>query len=1542
MEKQQRTPIATIPCDKAVTGIARGRVLHLRREGSGNKGGDYFKILQTAGEGGSCVCYDATMLGERKTGRLKEFYPIAEVMPYTLVRSEKNYVAATEESKANFALARDEFVESYHLLREIMEKKKKASDFCNFIPDFSIYYACDEEGNFIDGSTAYIWTAPENLTVFEEYIEDVRKHPNVKPVHKLLTILKTVLTLTECIKIFHENGLLHLDIKPSNFGIPQRKGRLLTDSITMFDVNTIYSLRDGQTKEYGTEGFAAPELVSRGADHRSDIYSIGCTLFSAIVVNDEIEEMGFSNRYYPRLSKLIDTSELIRASETNANIFLKSELVSILKKCLASSPHMRYQSCTELAEDLEHALVHLYPAEINTRLPIDKQLVVMANELDKKGRVDSYLAFLYHLYKNPLFEFIEKDSTRIDVLIVGFGNYGQKFLDCCLQVGQILGKQLNIKVVSNNRIKGKPDKAFYLSGRPALANFFSIDGSDCEDPYGSIVFENREFVREDFKKNRAIAREIANENNQGRYVFIALGDDVLNRGVAQAMVDAAKGVYPCSVNFAVEGAHIQGKVYGNPIYVSDRIEDEPLYREIERMAFNVHLLWEGGLDSDLKKEKAKFKEDRYYYSSSVANVISIKYKLHSFGIDEDDLVACAHRFYEEVVKDHSKKQAVMAMLEHKRWICEKICDGWECNTDLESCISGPINDKKRKKHVCLVRGGEYAALRTKAWTTAKWDNATEEDLASLDELDRVSVRLHQIMKREADRIRRESTLLDSTMLQLKEITKQNAEVSIAFSEWYSCLSLLWNGHAKAPEKIEKGKKAVMNAMRRSAKHENMRAVDEYEKMMKVLLNSVSVLSAEDANVAKALIELIDRRFRVILRSMRYVDYKKYDTDLVNYIPFILTYRDDIHLLIPFSCGTNTQRFMNVAAPTVSNPSLVTYLYHFTQPQEIETFKRAVKYVLNYMDEKMLAVKLNFLITHRSGDDLASMLSSMKNELLEAGQSRIRKIAFIGVENEFGIANAISEELAPYTVDAVELNATSLSYLLVGAGFYSKYPSYRFDLNTKKFRETNGCDFLLYIKSKQYLKVSDMFASQNSKGYLESPEGFHNDYAKLWEIYCRDEAAWKSTCELLKRYMQTRDLMFEAEVGSVGKAALQKKRWIIPFLAFAGAKKIIDGLIAEGVMDSQSEIVYRSVDSCEMTVIASESVLRELEGMLVNPYMLCRPDDIQLRTERNRVKVTFERTDVERLDLREVRENKAAVEETSRIRAVLKALADVAYLNNYKVSAENADIVSFSFATPRIKGLLTKEGDILEVYIYHKCLSSGLFDDIATGYEVNWDGTDVKSEFDIILTKGFRGLLIETKATSRIEQNYYFKLSCLAQKFGTNCIPVLVEDHGRIGEANMKNNEMQVMRGNMLDVVTISNRKEINEIDETLAAILCSDLTPDGMPTGVSSLSSTHAVFKEVVPSTDAAPQKPAPDSAVGMTKEAFLSQKAAVLLKGEGKERLEQSQVSILQNYGVHTVAAFLEQTEESFSAMKSKNGVCYKDRYLEVQALMKEKLESL
>jgi hypothetical protein len=130
------------------------------------------------------------------------------------------------------------------------------------------------------------------------------------------------------------------------------------------------------------------------------------------------------------------------------------------------------------------------------------------------------------------------------------------------------------------------------------------------------------------------------------------------------------------------------------------------------------------------------------------------------------------------------------------------------------------------------------------------------------------------------------------------------------------------------------------------------------------------------------------------------------------------------------------------------------------------------------------------------------------------------------------------------------------------------------------------------------------------------------------------------------------------------------------------------------------------------------------------------------------------------------------------------------------------------------------GKMLEVYTYNKVKELGMFDDVVSSFEIDWEGTDVKREFDCILTKGFRALFVECKARPDIEQGFYYKLAELAKQFGINTTAVLIADtKEKSFYDHAPVNDMQRRRGKMMDVVTIWKQDEINNIGHTLLKIV---------------------------------------------------------------------------------------------------------------------------
>lgn len=309
--------------------LEKGTILHLRRENSHHT--DDWEIVDRIGEGSSSVCYMA--VSGRKMGRLKEFNPIN-------VLTDAGSIT--------------DFLAAYRTLEDVKAKNERYQVLNNYIPHYELLYAIDEEDRY---TGAYVWTPDDKTgTNFADYLHKVRQNPENMPEQTLANILDIVYTLTDCVCLLHSAGILHLDLKPSNFLVTYNsKMELNTGNISLFDINTITSIEGDVSMVVGTDGYCAPEVESGAAENRSDIYSIGAILFNALVIVEMIPDGIWRDEYYESLDCLVSGSKLIRISESNYSVALRSRLADILRKCLAYRPKDRYDYCEQLMDDLLEA-----------------------------------------------------------------------------------------------------------------------------------------------------------------------------------------------------------------------------------------------------------------------------------------------------------------------------------------------------------------------------------------------------------------------------------------------------------------------------------------------------------------------------------------------------------------------------------------------------------------------------------------------------------------------------------------------------------------------------------------------------------------------------------------------------------------------------------------------------------------------------------------------------------------------------------------------------------------------------------------------------------------------------------------------------------------------------------------------------------------------------------------------------------------------------------------------------------------------------------
>ncbi|HSH00175.1 MAG TPA: serine/threonine-protein kinase, partial [candidate division Zixibacteria bacterium] len=191
-----------------------------------------------------------------------------------------------------------------------------------------------------------------------EYIEgeslDARITRGAMPPEELLRV---AIQIADALDKAHKQGLVHRDLKPGNVMLTKEGAKLLdfglakltgdSNSNPNFSAITQTTPLTGQGVIIGTMHYMAPEqLEGKEADARSDIFSLGATLYEMAT-----GRRAFSGESQASLiaSVLTKTPEPISASQSLAPVMLDK----VVSQCLAKDPDQRWQSAGDLKRALQ-------------------------------------------------------------------------------------------------------------------------------------------------------------------------------------------------------------------------------------------------------------------------------------------------------------------------------------------------------------------------------------------------------------------------------------------------------------------------------------------------------------------------------------------------------------------------------------------------------------------------------------------------------------------------------------------------------------------------------------------------------------------------------------------------------------------------------------------------------------------------------------------------------------------------------------------------------------------------------------------------------------------------------------------------------------------------------------------------------------------------------------------------------------------------------------------------------------------------------------
>ena len=145
----------------------------------------------------------------------------------------------------------------------------------------------------------------------------------------------------------HKQGINHRDIKPSNL-LLDTQGTVWVTDFGLAKVEDQKNLT--QTGDLlGTLRYIPPEAFEGKADARSDVYSLGLTLYEMLAFRPAFDE-----RERNRLIKQVIHDEPTRLGLVNRMV--PRDLATIVHKAIDRDPARRYPTAADLAADLERFL----------------------------------------------------------------------------------------------------------------------------------------------------------------------------------------------------------------------------------------------------------------------------------------------------------------------------------------------------------------------------------------------------------------------------------------------------------------------------------------------------------------------------------------------------------------------------------------------------------------------------------------------------------------------------------------------------------------------------------------------------------------------------------------------------------------------------------------------------------------------------------------------------------------------------------------------------------------------------------------------------------------------------------------------------------------------------------------------------------------------------------------------------------------------------------------------------------------------------------
>ncbi len=282
----------------------------------GKKLSKRYLIEEMLGQGGMSAVYKATDPNLKRVVAIKIIHPHLSGDPDFVKRFE-------EEATAVAQLRNPGIIQVF-----------------DFNQDEGVYYMVLE---FVPGET------------MEEHLKRLNKDGRRLSV---TSAIEYVAEVCDALDYAHQRGMIHRDIKPANLMLN------IMGQVILMDFG-IAKIVGGQRHTatgavVGTAMYMSPEQIKgTHADRRTDIYSLGVTLFEMVSGRPPFEADSAMTLMMMHINDPVPDIK-------NLNPDVPDDLIAVIKKALAKDPNARYQTAAQMAAALRNVL-----GRIEAGLPVE-------------------------------------------------------------------------------------------------------------------------------------------------------------------------------------------------------------------------------------------------------------------------------------------------------------------------------------------------------------------------------------------------------------------------------------------------------------------------------------------------------------------------------------------------------------------------------------------------------------------------------------------------------------------------------------------------------------------------------------------------------------------------------------------------------------------------------------------------------------------------------------------------------------------------------------------------------------------------------------------------------------------------------------------------------------------------------------------------------------------------------------------------------------------------------------------------------------------